>query len=239
MTVDGDRVSKYEQRVHVPDQWQRDYRELRSKNLLAGKVDGVLFFITAVAAVVIFIIRLLRGDVNIRLLGGVAIASVILVGGKTLNELPLSMAGYDTTTSYPAFLAGFVILNVIGGGIVVAMALAVIVGSGEVLYRERLPQHLAIPKLWQRKALASKRVFLSFIIGYSLVAFFLAYQVAFYLIAEKFGAWSPAEVPYDAMLNTAVPWIAVLFAGFFPSLSEEFLSRAFSIPFFERIFVLE
>ena len=102
--------------------------------------------------------------------------------------------------------------------------------------RERLPQHLAIPNLWQRKALASKRVLLSFVIGYALVAFFLAYQVAFYLIAEKFGAWSPAEVPYDEMLNSAFPWIAVLFAGFFPALSEEFLSRAFSIPFFEKIF---
>src|SRR5260370_16559053 len=38
------------------------------------------------------------------------------------------------------------------------------------------------------------------------------------------------------MVNTGFPWIAVLFAGFFPSLSEEFISRAFSIPFFERIF---
>ncbi|HEX9502088.1 MAG TPA: CPBP family intramembrane glutamic endopeptidase [Thermoanaerobaculia bacterium] len=235
VTVDGDRVSRYEQRVRVPDQWQRDYRELRSKNLLAGKVDDVLFIITMVAAVVIFIVRLLRGDVNLRLLLGIAIASVILVSGTSLNSFPIAKAAYDTNTSYPAFLSK-VIINALLGGVGVAMLLAVIVGSGEVLYRERLPQHLAIPKLWQRKALASKRVFLSFVIGYALVAFFLAYQVAFYLIAEKFGAWSPAEVPYDEMLNTAFPWIAVLFAGFFPSLSEEFISRAFSIPFFERVF---
>ena len=235
VTVDGDRVSSYSQRVRVPDQWQRDYTEMRSKNLLAGNIDTVFFAITLIAAVVIFIMRLLRGDVSLRLLLGLAIASVVLVTGTTLNSFPIAVATYDTTTSYPAFLAR-VIINAILGGLGVAMLLAVIVGSGEVLYRERLPQHLAIPKLWRRKALASKRVFLSFVIGYALVAFFLAYQVAFYLIAEKFGAWSPAEVPYDDMLNTAFPWFAVLFAGFFPALSEEFASRAFSIPFFERIF---
>ncbi len=236
VTVDGDRVSSYSQRVRVPDQWQRGYDELRSKNQLAGKIDSVFFIITAIAAVVIFILRLLRGDVNIRLLVGVAIVSLVLGAGTSLNSFPIAVANYDTTTSYAAFLAGVILNAVLSNGIGVAILLAVVVGSGEVLYRERLPQHLAIPRLWQRKALASKRVFLSFAIGYALVAFFLAYQVAFYLIAEKFGAWSPAEVPYDEMLNTAFPWIAVLFAGFFPSLSEEFISRAFSIPFFENIF---
>ncbi|HEY8132740.1 MAG TPA: type II CAAX endopeptidase family protein [Thermoanaerobaculia bacterium] len=235
VAVDGDRVSRYDQRVRVPDQWQRDYQELRSKNLLAGKIDDVLFLITLIAAVAVFIARLLRGDVNLRLLLGIAIASVVLVTGTSLNSFPSAVANYDTTTSYPAFLSR-VIISALLSGIGLAMLLVVLVGSGEVLYRERLPQHLAIPRLWQRKALASKRVFLSFVLGYALVAFFLAYQVAFYLIAEKFGAWSPAEVPYDDMLNTAFPWIAVLFAGFFPALSEEFISRAFSIPFFERIF---
>lgn len=232
--VDGDRVSSYSQSVQVPDEWERQYRDLRSKNDLASKVDGVFFAITLIAAVAIFIIRILRGDVALRLVMGIAIACVILVTGTSLNSFPTDLAYYDTTTSYPAFLAR-VIINALLRGIGFGMLLVVIVGSGEVLYRERLPQHLAIPKLWQRRALASKRVFESFIVGYALVAFFLGYQVAFYLIAEKFGAWAPAEVPYDEMLNTAFPWIAVLFAGFFPSLSEEFLSRAFSIPFFERI----
>src|SRR5260370_2687302 len=58
VTVDGDRVSRYEQRVRVPDQWQRDYRELRSHNLLAGKVDDVLFIITIVPAPPTFFLRL-------------------------------------------------------------------------------------------------------------------------------------------------------------------------------------
>ncbi|HEY8848130.1 MAG TPA: CPBP family intramembrane glutamic endopeptidase, partial [Thermoanaerobaculia bacterium] len=233
--VDGDRVTNYEQRIHVPDEWERSYRELRSKNLLAGNVDIVFFLLTMVGAISVFIIRLLRGDIRPKLLIAIAVASIVLVTGVALNSWPLTLANYGTTTSYPAFVAQNIIFALLQG-IGFGMLLVVVVGSGEVLYRERMPQQLAIPRLWQRRALTSKRVFLSFIIGYALVAFFLAYQVVFYLIAEKFGAWAPAEIPYDEMINTAFPWIAVLFAGFFPSLSEEFLSRAFSIPFFERLF---
>jgi membrane protease YdiL (CAAX protease family) len=234
VTVDGDRVGSYAQRVHVPDEWQRQYGEMRSKNILAGNIDLVFLIITAVAAVAIFVIRLLRGDMPLRMLLGVGAISVVLVTGVAVNSYPGALADYDTTTSFAAFIAQFGVFAVLQG-IGVAMLLIVIVGSGEVLYRGRFPQHLAIPRLWTPRALASKRVFRSFILGYTLVAFFLGYQVAFYLIAEKFGAWSPAEVPYDALLNSALPWVVVLFSGFFPALSEEFLSRAFSIPFFERV----
>jgi membrane protease YdiL (CAAX protease family) len=234
VTVDGNRVSSYAQRLRVPEAWQRNYEELRSKNRLAGNADLVFLALTMVAVVAIFIIRLLRGDVRVRLVIGIAIVSVVLMTGVALNSYPIALAGYDTTTSYAAFLTQMFVGAVLQG-VGVGMLLVVIVGAGEVLYRERLPQHLAIPRLWSRHVLTSKRVFLSFVLGYTLVAFFLAYQVVFYLVADKFGAWAPADVPYDEMLNTAFPWIAVLFAGFFPALSEEFMSRAFSIPFFERL----
>ena len=234
VTVDGDRVSSFSRRIKVPEDWQRSYRELRSKNLLAGNVDVVFLIITMVCIVAVFVIRLLRGDLRLRLLLGIGIAAVILVTGTSLNSFPSALAGYNTTESYPAFLARFAFGSLIQG-VGVAMMLIVVVGAGEVLFRERLPNKVSFARIWNRKALTSKRVFLSFIVGYTLVAFFLGYQVAFYLIADKFGAWSPAEVPYDDMLNTAFPWIAVLFAGFFPALSEEFMSRAFSIPFFEKV----
>jgi membrane protease YdiL (CAAX protease family) len=234
VTVDGDRVSSFSRRIKVPEDWQRSYRELRSKNLLAGNVDVIFFLITGVCIVAVFVMRLLRGDLQLRLLLGIGIAAVILVTGTSLNSFPSALAGYNTTESYAAFLARFGFGSLMQG-VGVAMMLVVIVGAGEVLFRERLPNKLSVARIWNRRALTSKRVFLSFIVGYTLVAFFLGYQVAFYLIADKFGAWAPAEVPYDDMLNTAFPWIAVLFAGFFPALSEEFMSRAFSIPFFEKV----
>jgi membrane protease YdiL (CAAX protease family) len=234
VTIDGGLVTSYSQRLKVPDTWLRSYREMRSKNGAAGSIDLIFYVATMIAALVVFIVRLRRGDLSLRFLLGVGIVSVILVGGVTLNSLPAQFAYYDTTTSYPAFIGNLAFMAVIQC-IGTAMLLVVICGAGEVLYRQRLPRHLAIPRLWTPRALASRRVFLSLILGYALVPMFIAYQVVFYLVAQHFGAWSPAEVPYDDMLNTALPWVAVLFAGFFPALSEEFLSRAFSIPLLERI----
>ncbi|HEX7190647.1 MAG TPA: CPBP family intramembrane glutamic endopeptidase, partial [Thermoanaerobaculia bacterium] len=234
VTIDGNVIGSFSQHIHVPDDWQRSYRELRSKNLLAGQIDTVFLLITVVAALVVFIVRLRRRDLHLRFLLGIAIASVILVTGVSLNSYPGALAGYDTTMSFAAFVAQFAVSTVLQA-FGTAMLLMVLCGAGEVLFRERSPQQIAIPRIWSSRALGSKRVFLSFVLGYTLVAFFLAYQVVFYIVASKFGAWSPMEVPYDEMLNSALPWVAVLFAGFFPALSEEFMSRAFSLPFFERV----
>src|SRR6185369_3456660 len=169
-----------------------------SKNALAGTIDFVFLVVTMVCIVAVFIVRLLRGDVRVRFILGIFAVTVVLVAGVALNSFPIALAGYSTTSSYTAFLARFVLLGALLPGVGYGMLLVVVAGTGEVMYRERLPKQLALPRLWTPRALASRRVFRSFILGYTLVALFLGYQVAFYLIADKFGAWSPAEVPYDS-----------------------------------------
>ena len=235
IVVDGNVIGDYKVRVRVPDAWSRSYAELRSKNLLAGNVDLVFLSITMVAALVVFIMRLRRGDIPLRFLFGIGAISVVLVTGNALNSFPQALAGYTTTTSFDAFVVQFIVFGIVLPAVGTAMLLMVIGGAGEVLYRERAPEQLALPRIWSLHGLRSKRVFRSFVLAYTLVAIFFAYQVIFYIVASKFGAWSPAEIPYDDILNTAIPWVAILFAGFFPALSEEFLSRGFSIPFFDRV----
>lgn len=235
VTADGARITGYSQRLKVPETWLRSYRELRSKNNAAGAVDMIFMAASIIAALVVFIVRLRRGDLHFRFLLGVGIAAIVLTAGSELNSMPEQLAYYDTTTSYPAFVASSVLGSLLRS-IGTAMLLVVLCGAGEVLYRERMPRKLAIPHAFSRAALRSRRVFLSLILGYTLVPLFIAYQIVFYLTARKFGAWSPAEVPYDELLKSTLPWMTILFAGFYPALSEEFLSRAFSIPFFERVF---
>src|SRR5207244_1686038 len=62
VNVDGDAVTEYTQRVKVPDQWVRSYRELRSKNFAASNADLIFLLITGIAALWTFIARLRRGD---------------------------------------------------------------------------------------------------------------------------------------------------------------------------------
>lgn len=234
VTLHGDTVGGFRQSLEVPETWKREYASLRAKNEAANDVASGLLAITTIAALFVFVIRVRRHDVQIRYslwVGGVCAGLLILV---SLNALPSALAGYDSRTSFSSFLFAEIGLAVLGG-VSLGLFLMVMVGAGDALLRERLPRTLAMPLLFSRKAFRSKRVLLGNVIGFTLVGAFLAWQVGFYLVAERFGAWAPAEIPYDDALNTLFPWAVVLFAGFFPAFSEEYISRAFSIPFLEKL----
>jgi hypothetical protein len=59
--VGGDRVSAYQEFLHVPQEWQDSYEELRSRNTTAGAVDTVLLLLTFVAMLVLLVLRIRKG----------------------------------------------------------------------------------------------------------------------------------------------------------------------------------
>jgi hypothetical protein len=227
--VHGDEAASYAEYLKIPDAWTQSYQKLRAANNTTAIVAEFGILLTMLAALVVLVREGRRGNVRWRLamlLTAVAFGLFVLM---SLNELPVASYGFDTTGTYGAFLAGQVLRAVAGAG-VQALLIFIVVAAGEPLFRARFPQHLRVAALFERAGWRSKRMVFGLVLGYCLAAVFLAYQVAFYLIGRKFGAWNPAEVPFDNLLNTSFPWLAVLFVGFYPAVSEEFMSRVFSIP---------
>ncbi len=232
--VHGDEPAGYKEYLKVPDAWTQGYERLRSANDTTALVAAFGIVLTLLAALVVLFREGRRGNVRWRLpmlLTALAFGLFVLM---SLNELPVASYGFDTTGTYGAFLAGQV-LRAIGGAGVQALLVFLVVAAGEPLFRGRFPAHLRITALFERSGWRNRRFAYGLILGYCLAAVFLAYQVAFYLVGARFGAWNPADVPFDNLLNTSFPWLAVLFVGFYPAVSEEFMSRVFSIPLVDRL----
>jgi len=235
VTLHGDVVSGHREYLHVPERWQADYTKLRSYNQLAGGVASLFLLLTIVAIFVVFIQKLRARDIRWKTALIFGIVAAALVYANSLNSLPNSLYGYDTTTSWSGFLMQEIIvglLSAVGVGVMITLLTA----SAEAMFRERHPSLPSLPAMFTLRGLRTKRAFINIVLGVTMTAFFFAYQVVFYLVADRFGGWSPADVPYDNLLNTAMPWLAVLMIGFMPAVSEEFISRMFSIPFLQKMF---
>ncbi len=232
--VHGDEPAAYGEYLKIPDAWTQGYKRLRAANETTGLGAALGIILTILAAVVVLLREGRRGNVRWRvvfLFTGVAFALFFLL---SLNDLPVSAYRFDTTGTFGSFLAGEVVKGLANAG-VQALLIFIVVAAGEPLYRARFPQHPRVLALLQPAGWRSKKVAFGLILGYCLAVLFLAYQVAFYLVGKRFGAWNPAEIPFDNMLNTWFPWLAVLFIGFYPAVSEEFMSRVFSIPLVEKL----
>lgn len=233
--VAGAGVAGYGEYLKVPDTWVRDYAKLRSKNDITGQIDGVLLLLTAVAMLVVLALRIRRVDVRWKAAVILGLATFLLQSISQLNTLPSDLYGYKTTTSFGAFLVTK-ILAALASGLVAGGIVSLIAAAAEPLYRERFPKRLSLTSFLRLRALGTKEFFIASMAGITLTFFFFAYENIFYLIANSLGAWAPREVAYSDLLSTAFPWVYVLFFGWLPAISEEGISRMFSIPFFEKLF---
>ncbi|MGE5414426.1 MAG: type II CAAX prenyl endopeptidase Rce1 family protein, partial [Syntrophomonadaceae bacterium] len=233
-TVSGDRVTAYGEFLHVPEAWSRDYQRLRSKNEAAGQVATFGLFATLLAMLAVLVRKIVLKDVPwglVAAFGGIALLLQLL---STLNELPLTLFNYDTASPLSAYLTNRIVLGVLLS-VATGAGIAIVVAAAEPIYRERFPRPLSLSGAFSSRGIQTREFLRGVVLGYALVAFFFAYQAVFYVVAARFGAWAPADVPYSDMLNTAFPWATVLLIGFLPAVSEEGISRMFSISFLDRL----
>jgi membrane protease YdiL (CAAX protease family) len=233
--VDGGQVAGYHEYVKIPDNWRRGYQELRSRNTDAQLVDQVFWVLLSLAMVVILIRRLRDRDVPLRMSFGFGAVAATLYFLGQLNQFSIDKFGYSTTDSYSSFIGGYylnALLSALGMG---ALIFLVVAGS-EPVYRSAFPGLPSIRRTLSWSGLRSRSFFIANIVGIAMTFFFFAYQTVFYLAANRLGAWAPSDLPFSNQLNTAIPWVSVLFVGFFPAVSEEMQFRAFAIPFLRKTF---
>ena len=231
--IQGDLVGSYTEYLKVPEAWQREYSELRSHNMTAGLVAGAFMMLTAIAMLVFLAIGIRQQDVRwktVIVFSAIAFALTFL---SQLNQLPITEFGFDTTETYGSFLTESLLFGLLGA-LAQALFIGFAVGAAEPLYRRSYPDHISVEEQFLPDGIRTKRFLIGTIIGLTLTVVFVAYETVFYTVADKLGAWSPAQIPYDEMVNTYIPWVVVLLIGFMPAVSEEFTSRAFSIPLLQR-----
>jgi membrane protease YdiL (CAAX protease family) len=234
VTILGNEVGGYREYLKIPEQWKRDYQRLRSKNEVASAVDTAVVLVLVVGMVIVIVLRVRRHDVPWRRAAVVGLAAIVLGFLAQLNEFPLHEFGYPTTDSYGSFLSRE-FLNALLSALGAGGLLFVLTAGAEPLYREMFGDKVSLGRIFTLRGLRTKRFFLGSILGITLTGVFIAYQTGFYILAYRHGAWSPADVPYTDLLNTRFPWAFVLFGGFLPAVSEEFLFRMFAIPFLRKL----
>jgi len=232
--VSGGQVSAFREFVHVPESWERSYRALRSKNETANIVGNFALILTFLAMLAVLIAKIVRKDVRWSLVGVFGLIAFLLSLLSIINGLPLTLYDYDTATPFSTFVTGRLIASVLGA-IGIGAGIALVVACSEPIFRERFPRYLSLSGTFTRRGLRTKSFFRGALLGYALTAFFFAYQVVFYVVAARLGAWAPSEVKYDNMLSTAFPWATVLFVGFLPAVIEEGSSRLFSVSFLDKL----
>ena len=230
----GGEIGQASEALKVPEQWERDYRHLRSTNEFYNTVAVVPYLLLLGGALWLGIQLTRQGKTSWRLAIQLGVVVTILLTAMQLNRWPLEVTGYKTTEAYGSFVISQ-ILSAILFGIGSALTVALVLPGGEPVYREAKPQFLRLKNAFSWRGVRTKEFFSATIVGLSLAAAQMGFLVAFYLIANHFGAWAPQELKYDDSLNTSIPWIGGLAIGLLAATSEEFLFRLFAIPYLQKV----
>jgi membrane protease YdiL (CAAX protease family) len=232
--VAGDQVNSYSEYVKIPELWKRGYERLRSRNDSAQIVDEVFWLLLSVAMLVILVRRIRDRDIPVRMCFGFGAVATVLAFLGHLNTFPLAEFSYNTTATFSSWVSSYLfqgLASALGVGVLIFL----VVAASEPVYREGFPGFVSLRRHLSWNGLRTRSFLIANIVGICLTFFFFAYQTIFYLAANKLGAWAPVDLPFSNELNTRIPWVAVLFTGFFPAVTEEMQFRAFAIPFIKKV----
>jgi hypothetical protein len=234
VNIQGDKLGSFSRYFKPPELFSRDYQKTMAQGTLLGIISLVLMFLTGVAALVVFIVKYKQGKLRWSFALGAGLLIVVLFLLLSINNIPLLKMGYQTAMGYGVYI-GIMIALAFMGALVYCAFILFTGASGDALTREVYPNSLGTLEQLIQGRVFTRSFFFSSVRGYSLAFFFLGYVTVFYMIGRKYlGVFLPAEGPYSNLLGTYLPWLAPLTVSVLAAVSEEFVSRLFSISFLKR-----
>jgi hypothetical protein len=226
--IQGDEISSYWEGLKIPEAWFIAQHKESERGGLLGTIGSTFNFVLSAAMAVTFLLQMRAGLIRWRFAISLALIVVIILAVAGLNDLPLRMADYPTTSS----LAGYIIQYLLSGllGLAYTGVMIALQGStGESLARGLWPKRIPLTRFITRRGLRSREVVAAIIVGYFLAAFQLGYVMAFYRLGQDhFRVWVPVDIPYDDILSTVLPWIYPMTVGASAAINEESFFRLFS-----------
>jgi hypothetical protein len=229
VTVAGDRVTRAEPVIRLPESFGRRYQEMRSANntlaLAAGMVVGLVYLAGGCGLGLFFLLRR-RALLWREALGwGALIGTLQFLAG--LNQYPLIWMRYDTALSSGQHILRWV-LGSLGEGLATGALLGFVFLVAEGLSRQAFPGHLQLWKVWSAETGASRQVAHQTLVGYLLVPIFFAYETGLYFLTRsRFGWWSPSDsLIHPDTLASLFPWLNPIAISLQAGLGEECLFRA-------------
>ena len=230
-TVLGGSVGGFNPWFRVPERFFRSFSEERSRADLLATVSYTLGQLLAGGALIVFLIGFKRGTLKWRgpLILGAVIGIIEIL--NTINQFPIAKIYYDTSEIYLIFLSKR-LLSSVGGAAYTALFIALLGVSGERAARWAWGRKNKVLNWrgdpWVSLATSCWRGLLIALMG-------AGYGASFYLIARRFGAWSPLEAEYSNLYSTPMPFLAPLLAGAGAAIAEECLFRLFSISILAKL----
>jgi hypothetical protein len=182
----------------------------------------------------VLIEKIRRKDVSWRLVAAFGVIAFVLALLSFANELPLTLFSYDTASPLSAYLTNQVILGILGA-LGTGAGIAFVVAAAEPIYRERFPSQISLGAAFSFRGLQTKAFFRS------VSARLRSGRVLFRLsggLLRRGGAFRSLGAGRRSLQRHAEhgpPWATVLLIGFLPAVSEEGISRMFSISFLDRL----
>ena len=162
--MQGNAIGGFGEYLKVPEAWQRDFKDIRSRNDTTGMIAALFMLLTMLAMLAVFFGRIRAQDIRWRtalVFGGIAAVLNLLA---ELNNFPVTQFYYATTDTYGSFLTQqllFGLLTALGQGIFIFFLTA----AAEPLYRRHYQGQIQLGAQFTPQGMRTKRFLLGTILG--------------------------------------------------------------------------